>query len=120
MTEDQKRDDKKPCGTYIYVHRELDVARTIEISSSVNVDLDAYDRVYGIEFIGDQIVEQVLLDVLRVLPQKISESAYRAGREAAARAIEVMFADLRGYTPELAAQVARGEFQPTEEQRPDE
>jgi uncharacterized protein YuzE len=80
-TEDQKRDEKEPRGTYIYVHRELDVARTVEISESVNVDLDAYDRVYGVEFIGDQIVEQVLLDVLRVLPQKISESAYRAGRE---------------------------------------
>lgn len=81
--EDQKRDDD-PEGTYVYVNGDLDVARTVEISGSINVDVDVAGRVHGIELIGAMQWWDMYQQVLRVLPQNIHEAAYRAGREDAA------------------------------------
>jgi hypothetical protein len=54
---------------YLHVHRNLDVARTVAVTPTINVDLDAFGRVYGVERIGGPVDTETLTAVLRELPQ---------------------------------------------------
>jgi hypothetical protein len=55
--------------SYLHVHRNLDVARTVAVTPAINVDLDAFGRVYGVERIGGPVDTETLTAVLRELPQ---------------------------------------------------
>lgn len=77
-----------PEATYVYVDRDQAVERTVEITESIHVDLGPSGRVHGVELIGGMQWWDMFMQILQVLPQKIREEGYRAGREEAARDIQ--------------------------------
>lgn len=120
--EGQERSDD-PEATYVDVDRDVDVDRTIEISDRINVDVDASGRVHGIELIGAMQWWDMYQQVLRVLPQKIHEAAYRAGREDAAREVEewgsgICAVPAGHHLVKSCARIARGSDASTEVNRP--
>lgn len=49
---------------YLYVDPNLTIARTIEISASVHVDVDWAGKVHGIENVAGPVNEKILQDVI--------------------------------------------------------
>jgi uncharacterized protein YuzE len=57
----------RPEAGYLNLRHHTPIARTVAIDAGLNVDLDAHDRIVGIERIGGAVETATLYEVLRAV-----------------------------------------------------